>query len=189
MSIYEKCPSLENADFLIRFIEEQDAEDLLYVYSDKLALPFFNSDNCHGSNFYITNITDMRNTIHYWLKEYYEYQGFVRFSIIEKKTQNCIGTIEMFHRNASDDYNDCGLLRIDLSSISEQTKNLSSILSLITEPFLDWFCCNRIATKAPIYAVDRIEALNQNGYEKKEEPLIGHTGTYYYDYWVFEKKE
>ncbi|MDE6584685.1 MAG: hypothetical protein K2K15_04710, partial [Anaeroplasmataceae bacterium] len=63
MNIYENCPSLENADFLIRFIEGADAEDLLHVYSDKLALPFFNSDNCHGSNFYITNMTDMRNTI------------------------------------------------------------------------------------------------------------------------------
>ena len=187
IDVFKECPSLENDDFLIRFIEQKDAKDLLKVYSDKLALPFFNSDNCHGSNFYLTNMVDMHNTIKYWLKEYYEYQGFVRFSILNKKTHKCIGTIEMFHRNAADYFNDCGLLRIDLGSVSEKTEILSSVLSLITKPFFDWFCCNRIATKAPIFAVDRIEALKQNGYEKKEEPLIGHTGTYYYDYWVIEK--
>ncbi|MDE7161741.1 MAG: hypothetical protein K2N65_03165, partial [Anaeroplasmataceae bacterium] len=59
MNIYETCSSLENKEFFLRLIEEKDAEDLLQIYSDKLALPFFNSDNCHGSNFYITNMEDM----------------------------------------------------------------------------------------------------------------------------------
>ena len=58
--VYENCPILETDCFLIRRIEEQDAEDLLEVYSDLNALPFFNSDNCHGSNFYITKLLDMK---------------------------------------------------------------------------------------------------------------------------------
>lgn len=189
MNVYEKCPRLENEEFTLRLIEEKDAEDLLSVYSDKFALPFFNSDNCHGSNFYIANIVDMENTIKYWLKEYYEYQGFVRFSIIDKKNKKCIGTIEIFNRKADDFYNDCGLLRIDVGSTNEKETIFSSILSLITEPFFDWFSCKKIATKAPIYAVDRIAALQQAGFEKKEEPLIGHTKIYYYDYWVIEKQD
>ncbi|MDE7213387.1 MAG: hypothetical protein K2N42_02285, partial [Anaeroplasmataceae bacterium] len=68
IDVFKECPSLENDVFLIRFIDQKDAKDLLKVYSDKLALPFFNSDNCHGSNFYITNMKDMDNTIFYWLK-------------------------------------------------------------------------------------------------------------------------
>lgn len=63
MDIYEKCPQLENENLFIRLIESEDAQDLLEVYGDKFALPFFNSDNCHGSSFYCRNMEDMENTI------------------------------------------------------------------------------------------------------------------------------
>lgn len=46
MSIYESCPVLENEKFMLRLFQEEDCDDLLKVYSDKNALPFFNSDNC-----------------------------------------------------------------------------------------------------------------------------------------------
>ncbi|MDE7162337.1 MAG: hypothetical protein K2N65_06250, partial [Anaeroplasmataceae bacterium] len=118
--------------------------------------------------------------------EYHEYRGFVRFSIINKKTKKCIGTIEIFNRKADDFYNDCGLLRIDLGSINEKEDIIFSIVSLVTKPFFDWFSCKKIAIKAPIYAVERIAALKKAGYEKREEPLIGQTKTYY-DYWLIEK--
>ena len=52
MNIYEDCPVLENEKLLIRLFRNEDCNDLLKVYSDKNALPFFNSDNCHGDNFY-----------------------------------------------------------------------------------------------------------------------------------------
>ncbi len=51
MDIFEKCPALENEKLLVRLIRDQDAEDLLQVYGDKFALPFFNSDNCHAAAF------------------------------------------------------------------------------------------------------------------------------------------
>ena len=53
--VYENCPAFENDKFLLRFSQLDDAEDLVSVYSDKNALPFFNSDNCHGDNFYYPN--------------------------------------------------------------------------------------------------------------------------------------
>ena len=43
-SVYEKCPVFENDKFLLGFANKDDASDLLKVYSDKQALPFFNSD-------------------------------------------------------------------------------------------------------------------------------------------------
>lgn len=57
---------------------------------------------------------DMENTIKYWLIEYRENRGFVRFSVVDKKAGTVIGTIEMFQRKSEDFYNDCGILSLDL---------------------------------------------------------------------------
>ena len=54
MNIDETCPVSENEKFKIRLLKNEDCDDLLKVYSDKMALPFFNSDNCNGDNFYMT---------------------------------------------------------------------------------------------------------------------------------------
>ena len=51
MNIYEKCPKFESERFLVRLFHDKDCDDLLKVYSDKKALPFFNSDNCDGDKF------------------------------------------------------------------------------------------------------------------------------------------
>ena len=40
-----------------------------------------------------------------------------------------------------------------------------------------------IATKAPVYAVERIGALKEMGFEKSPEKVVGHDGTVYGDYW------
>lgn len=133
-NIYEKCPVLENERFMVRLIEEEDADNLLKVYSDKNALPFFNSDNCHGSNFYCAVRKDMENTIKYWLLEYHEYRGFVRFSIVDRKMQEAIGTIEMFRREADDYFDGYGILRVDVRSDYEKADMLYEIVSLITDP-------------------------------------------------------
>lgn len=187
MNIYEKCPVLENDNFLIRLIEQNDADDLMSVYSDKFALPFFNSDNCHGSNFYCAKMEDMQNTIKYWLIEYHENRGFVRFSVVDKRLERVIGTIEMFKRKSEDSYNDCGILRLDLSSDCEKSEVISDIMSLIIIPFYDWFECSVIATKAPVYAVERIDALKNTGFTKSTEPLIGwEKNMTYYDYWIIK---
>lgn len=188
MDIYENCPILENENLVVRLIENDDVDDLLCVYGDKYALPFFNSDNCHGSNFYCAAREDMVNTIKYWLIEYHEYRGFVRFSIVDKRQGKVIGTIEMFRREAGDYYNDCGILRLDVRSDCEKAEILSDILALIITPFYDWFGCSWVATKAPLYAVERIEALKMVGFTKSEEPLIGHQqNRAYYDYWIIRK--
>ena len=69
MSIYEVCPTLENEKFIIRLFQNEDCEDLLKVYSDKNALPFFNSDNCDGDNFYYPTKERMDNAIVFWLMD------------------------------------------------------------------------------------------------------------------------
>lgn len=47
-NVYESCPVFEDDRFEFRLLKEEDIDDLLEVYSDKNALPFFNSDNCDG---------------------------------------------------------------------------------------------------------------------------------------------
>ena len=44
MDIYSTCPTWESEQFIVRLLREEDCDDLLKVYSDKNALPFFNSD-------------------------------------------------------------------------------------------------------------------------------------------------
>ena len=189
MNVYENCPTIENKRYLIRLIQKEDSKDLFEVYGDKFALPFFNSDNCHGSNFYCSKLEYMDETIKYWLMEYHETHGFVRFSIYDKKINKVIGTIEIFHRDANDFYNNCGLLRLDLGCRYEKTEVIYDVLSIIIHPFYEWFNCEMIATKAPVYAVDRIEALKKIGFSFSKEPLIGHDGKQYYEYWILNKKE
>lgn len=186
-NVYEKCPVLENENYLLRLIEKEDAKDLQKVYGDKNALPFFNSDNCHGDNFYNPTEEGMREAIKYWLLEY-ENKGFVRFAIVQKSDQRAIGTIELFHRVSEDFFHDCGVLRLDVGSQYECEKVLCDILSIIIEPAYELFECTAMITKAPIYAIERIAALEKMGFEKSSEKVIGHDGTMYGDYWCIHAR-
>lgn len=181
MNVYETCPSIENEDFMIRKLERNDAEDLLKVYSDKKAVPIFNSDNCTG-DFYVTTMEDMHRMIDFWELEY-QRKCYVRWSILDKNKNEVIGTIELFNRKAEDYFNDCGLLRLDVRSDYEKEKTLSSILELITLPAYEWFACKMMATKAPAFATERIKALTALGYMSSKEVINGHNGIVYGDYW------
>ncbi|MBE5963166.1 MAG: GNAT family N-acetyltransferase [Lachnospiraceae bacterium] len=181
--VYEKCSVIENECWELRLVTEEDAKDLVKVYRDKNALPFFNSDNCHGDNFYYRTEEQMHDVIKGWLWEYAR-KGFVRFAIIEKRSGEAIGTVELFNRVSEDSFNGYGILRLDVRSDYEREDVLSPILSLITEPAYTLFSCTMIATKAAIYAVERVEALKKAGFEKTDQCLVGHDGTTYRDYWV-----
>ena len=70
MNVYEKCPVLESENFLLRKVCLEDSDDLLKVYSDEKAVPFFNGDNCHGDDFYYTTIERMQEAVKFWLWSY-----------------------------------------------------------------------------------------------------------------------
>ncbi len=184
MDVYEKCPVIEDERFLLRLIEEKDVQDLLKVYSDKRALPFFNSDNCNGDNFYYTTEKRMLEAIRMWLWEYSE-KRYVRFAIVDKAEDRAVGTIELFNRQSDDFFHDCGLLRLDLGYEYENSKDICDILSLIMEPAYRLFHCTMIATKARNYAVDRIDALEKMHFTVSNEYLKStHDGKVYDSYWV-----
>ena len=186
--VYKNPPVLENAYYLIRFIQMEDCADLLRVYSDEKAVPLFNSDNCGGDDFHYTTEDRMRQAIEFWLREYGQ-RFYVRFAVCDKRINDtAVGTIEIFNRKAEDFFTDCGLLRLDLRSDYENVTEISRLLSLIINPFFSLFSCRMIATKAIPAATERISALQKFGFVLSSEKLIGgHDGRAYGDYWVFKQ--
>lgn len=184
IDVYEQIPVMESEKFLLREITDSDVEDLLKVYSDKDAVPIFNSDNC-VNGFYYTSIEDMRDTIAFWKKEY-QSRYYVRWAIIDKSTNCAIGTIELFNRKAKDYFNNCGLLRLDLRSDYEKQDIIEDILGIVISETKEMFACEMIATKAILIAKERIRALEHMGFCLSEKALIGHDGTKYDSYYVWE---
>lgn len=183
MNIYEKCPILESEKFIIRLFKKDDCDDLLKVYSDKNALPFFNSDNCNGDNFYYSTKERMAEAIGFWNMAY-ENGWFVRLSIVDKAISSAIGTIELCLRVSDDEFNNMGILRVDVRSDYEQEEALYDIISLITPELEEMLGCKGVLTKAPIYAVERIKAIQKVGFTKSEHLMIGQNGYAYDGYWT-----
>jgi hypothetical protein len=182
--VYEFCPQFENEKYLLRLIEEKDLEDLHKVYSDKKAVSFFNGDNCNGDDFYYQTIERMKQAIDFWIFSYKE-RYFVRWVIVDKSTNQAIGTIELFHRDSETDaFDNCALLRLDLRSDYEKSTEIENILSLIINPTYDLFYAEKIATKCWQNATERKSALEKLGFVLSEHKLVGNDGTEYGDYWV-----
>lgn len=185
IDVYEQIPVMESDKFLLRgIIEDTDAEDLLKVYSDKAAVPLFNSDNC-VNDFYYVSLDEMKDTIAFWKREY-QNRYYVRWAIIDKNIDQAIGTIELFNRKANDYFNNCGLLRLDLRSDYEKQDIIEDILGIIIPETKEMFACEMIATKAISIAKERISAFEHMGFCLSEETLIGHDGTKYGSYYVRE---
>jgi len=193
VSPYEKCPIYENENYLLRLVEASDASDLLRVYSDEKAVPYFNSDNCNGDDFHYTTLERMRSAIGFWLWNY-QIRGFVRWAVIDKNARQAIGTIELFNRGGQDQdspskprdyFNNCGLLRLDLRSDYERENSIREILSLIVPPAFALFSCRMIATKIPPFATRRRTAAEQLGFAASGEKMIGgEDHKVYMDYFV-----
>ena len=100
-----------------------------------------------------------------------------------------VGSIELFHRVADDDFNHVVVLRLDLESRYEQAEIICDILSLIISPAYELFDSNEIITKAPLYAIERIEAISKIGFEKTDRLLVGTMDGYAYkDYWSIKRQ-
>ena len=179
--IYEEVPQFENEHYLFRFVKESDANDLLEVYSDKNALPFFNSDNCHGDNFYYPTIERINEAIRI---RSYQTKWFVRWAIVEKQSKKAVGTVELFHRDANDYFNNTALLRLDLKSSLEKAEVIEEVSGIILPPACKLFNAEKIATKVPLYAIERMAAFKKLGFAKSQEFLVGGSDGYSYkDYW------
>ena len=162
-AIYEECPVYKRHHITLRQTNMDDAKELLKCYSDKMSVPFFNSDNCHGDDFHYTTIERMQQAIDFWGFSY-KNRYFVRWTIILNETNEKIGTVEMFHRNAYDEFNHYGILRIDLKSTYETQSIISEILDIADENFFTAFDVKGILTKSIPSAINRTSSLLEKGY-------------------------
>ena len=69
-SVYEECPTYRKELITLRKTMKADLEDLLKCYSDEKAVPLFNSDNCHGDNFYYPIIEKIRQAMDFFEQSY-----------------------------------------------------------------------------------------------------------------------
>ena len=184
MNIYENCPELKSEHYLLRLTGMEDLEELLSVYSDRNALPFFNSDNCHGDNFYYTTRERMKEAMDFW--EYsYKNGWFARLTVMEKSSHQVIGTVELCRRESEDAFNGMCILRVDIGSAYENEAVLTEIFGLVIPYTNELLGTRGIVTKGPIYAVERIKALKNNGFIQSEHLLVGGNDGYRYNgYWT-----
>ncbi len=127
----------------------------------------------------------MEEAISFWHMAY-ENGWFVRLSIVDKTVSSVIGTIELCLRVSEDEFNHVGILRVDVRSDYEQEDMLYDIFLLIMSKFEEMLGCKGMLTKAPIYAIERIKAIQKAGFTKSEHLLIGKTGYAYDGYWTIK---
>ena len=174
--IYQDCPVLHTEHFLLRFIRESDAADLLKCYSDPMAQRFFNTDHC-TSDFRYETVGKMAACIRFWLDEYKK-KSFVRFAVVDQQAGRAIGTAEMFSTPGFLPDGDGGVLRIDLASRYETVDDLSELLRLADEEFYVLFDAEVILSKAVPSAEKRIQALLDNGYKPFDWQVPGREHYY-----------
>ena len=179
MNVYESIPTMEKGEIRLRPVTAADEAALLRVYGDPLALPFFNSDNCHGDIFYYDTPEKMRRAMDFW-RTSWEQGWFVRWAI--ERRGEVIGTVELCRREESPDdpYSGMGILRVDVGSAWEKSDVLAAVMDAL-------FDCHALMTKAAPYAVARTSALETCGFVRSETPVMGHHGERFEHYWVREK--
>lgn len=161
--VYEKCPVLREGAVTLRRTEAGDAGELLNCYSDREAVPFFNSDNCGGDDFYYPTLRRMEQAVAFWDFSYRQ-KFFIRWTVIENASRKPIGTVEMFKRPEDDEFRNYGLLRIDLRSAYERREYLGAILKIADRSFYRLFGVGKILTKAVPEARERLRALEDAGF-------------------------
>lgn len=174
--LYKNFSFIDDVHYSLRYTTAEDCADLLKVYSDERAVPFFNSDNCHGDDFHYTTAERMKQAIDFWLYSL-ENRYFVRWTIFDKYADEAIGTIELCGERER------GILRIDLRSDYEKRKTIYELLGLFDVLF-DYF--DKVITKAVPQAAERIAALEKFGFVPYPEKIIGHDGTEYGDYYLLD---
>ena len=191
--IYEEWRSYENEEILLRPVQREDAKSLLKVYSDEKARQFFNCDNFETPCYFDT-LEQMQAELEFYLDSY-KNRWFVRWSIVEKKSTEVVGTIELFQRIARDEktgerrdaFDGRGILRMDIRSDWENTDFIKSLFSLVLQRGYRDFGVQVIATKIPPQAVARAKAAQECGFEKSDETIGANLGGQQYgDYWIRE---
>jgi len=169
---YENCPEFETDHFRLRQVREEDAEELLASFYGNLSgWMFFGNDMCKSifAGRYAT-LEEMKKCIRSWLSEY-KNRYYIRFTVLDKKTSQAIGTIEVFdniHREKNwklDAVKHGFVLHMDLAVPYETRAYISELLRLADREFYCLFDFEYLLIRAVPAATERIAALTAAGYE------------------------
>ena len=61
-------------------------------------------------------------------------------------------------------------------------------MSLIIPLAFEMFYCKQLATKIPLYAVERTAAAQTFGFEKTDKLLVAKDGVAFNGYWIYKKE-
>lgn len=192
--IYDEYRSYENDVVRLKPVEVADANELLQMFRDEASRKFFNIDNFPVPCFYDT-LERVQEEMEFYLTAY-RGRFFVRWSVVDLRTNTVVGTIENFNRQAlledgspRDYFHGKGLLRVDLKSSHENREFIGKLLDVILAHGFEDFHCEEIATKAIPEATERIAALLAAGFHKAEETILGFKGEHFGDYFVIGKED
>lgn len=159
----------ETEHFTLRQVREEDAPALLRCYSDPGAVALMNDDNCVGG-FLFTGLNQMREAIHYWNHDIFEY---ARPAVIDKSTGEPIGTLEVFGAEKGGS----GVLRVDLRGDYETPETLRELYRLAADRLIVDFPMGAMVTKAVPEAAARRQVLEELGFFGPED-FRGYGGYY-----------
>ena len=71
-------------------------------------------------------------------------------------------------RLSEDEFNNMGILRVDVRSDYEQENELYGIFSLVTPELEKMLGCKGVLTKAQLYAIERMKAIQKVGFTTSE---------------------
>lgn len=160
---YEKCPIFETEHFILRLVSESDIEDLLVCYSDPKTQAILDTQN-FVKNLHCGTLEKMAWYVNFWLEEYRN-KMYVRFAVIDKKSLNAAGTVEMFSAKDFFQDRDGGILRVDLASAYETPEYLTELLHLAQDNFFELFGAEMIITKGRPGEGARLAALSSAGWK------------------------
>lgn len=129
-------------------------------------------------------LSEMQNSIGRWVDSNNNERICFRWSVVNKRTNMAIGTVEMFNRTSNDFFNNCGILRLDLGSEYECTTVIKNILMLLLSDMFEIFDCKVIATKVSPNAKERIIALKEIGFFPTTEQIIGQGCVCFDGFWL-----
>lgn len=140
-NLFINCPVYEAEQLRFRKVSLEDTQQLFQVYKDPITLAHMNNDNC-GGKWPCHSPEVVRAGIQGWEREYDE-RFYIRWTIVNTLTQECIGTLELApYPNTTrffDGQCQSGILRVDVKSDLEKAEIFQAIFKMsIKHMFLDF---------------------------------------------------
>ena len=162
--------------FTIRRIRADDAGALMACYSDPLAWPFFNEDNCSG-HFMFTTREVMDQAIQIWTT-CHDTRQFARYTLLDAGVP--FGTVEFCpRRELHPVHGRVSIVRADVDPAHERSDAIQDILGCVIRDMMPAFRVDALITKAVPQAEERIAALGASGFRPTQDPSLSRFEHYF----------